>query len=74
MIVAHDSDVSGLAWSPDDTYLASCGFDGKVNIWDGNTFDKICCIESHTAFVKGVTWDPAGSYLATQVIIELILV
>lgn len=78
-------DVADLAWSPEQAYLASCGFDSKIFIWDGATFgrfnslvltlDRIIMIESHSAFVKGVTWDPAGNYFATQVsgiIIDLI--
>lgn len=34
----HDSDVVDLAWSFDDTYLASCSMDGSVAIWDGKSF------------------------------------
>jgi protein HIRA/HIR1 len=60
-------DVADLQWSPDQQYLASCGFDSKVFIWDGSNFDRITCIQTHTAFVKGISWDPAGSFIATQV-------
>ena len=31
----HESDVTGLAWSPGDRYLASTGLDSVVMIWDG---------------------------------------
>ncbi|CAG8475697.1 5700_t:CDS:10 [Scutellospora calospora] len=56
----HQSDVVDLAWSRTNTYLASCGLDSLVFIWDGKTFDQ------HLGFVKGVTWDPVGEYLATE--------
>ena len=32
-----NSDVTDLAWSPDDRYLASTGLDSKVIIWCGYT-------------------------------------
>lgn len=36
----HESDVTGLAWSPGDRYLASVGADSMVMIWDGYTLGK----------------------------------
>ncbi|TPX56353.1 hypothetical protein PhCBS80983_g04591 [Powellomyces hirtus] len=62
----HESDVADLAWSPDNTYLASCGFETTIYIWDGKTFNLLQKLHAHTAFVKGVTWDPVGKYLASQ--------
>ncbi|KAL1924204.1 uncharacterized protein VTP21DRAFT_7239 [Calcarisporiella thermophila] len=59
-LAGHESDVSGLAWSHDNSYLASCGLDSNVFIWHGRTFDR------HRGFVKGISFDPAGKYLATQ--------
>ncbi|KND00338.1 uncharacterized protein SPPG_04660 [Spizellomyces punctatus DAOM BR117] len=66
VLVGHESDVADLAWSPDNKYLASCGFETTVYIWDGQSFEKIMKLQAHTAFVKGITWDPVGKYLATQ--------
>ena len=34
-LVGHESDVTGLAWSAGDRYLASVGLDSEVIIWDG---------------------------------------
>ncbi|KAI8075593.1 WD40-repeat-containing domain protein [Thamnidium elegans] len=62
----HDSDVQDLAWSKDNQYLASCGVDGFVIVWDGSTFEQVKKIDQHGGFVKGVTWDPAGKFLASQ--------
>ncbi|KAI9028965.1 WD40-repeat-containing domain protein [Phycomyces nitens] len=62
----HKSDVQDLAWSKDDKYLASCGVDGLVIVWDGKTLDQVHVIDQHNGIVKGVAWDPAGQYLASQ--------
>ncbi|CAG8543595.1 1250_t:CDS:10 [Acaulospora morrowiae] len=62
----HQSDVVDLGWSRDNTYLASCGLDSLVFIWDGKTFEKLHKLDQHQGFVKGVTWDPVGEYLATE--------
>ncbi|KAG0362558.1 HIR complex subunit [Podila minutissima] len=65
-LAGHESDVTDVAWSPDNTYLASAGLDSKIIIWDGRTFDRIITLNEHQGFVKGLTWDPVGKYLASQ--------
>ncbi|CAJ0757293.1 22875_t:CDS:10, partial [Entrophospora sp. SA101] len=65
-LAGHESDVADLSWSPDNTYLASCGFDSTVYIWNCQTSERLHKLEGHSAFVKGVSWDPIGEYLATQ--------
>ncbi|KAI9483199.1 MAG: WD40-repeat-containing domain protein, partial [Benjaminiella poitrasii] len=62
----HESDVQDLAWSKDNQYLASCGVDGFVMVWNVSTFELVKKIDQHAGFVKGVTWDPSGKFLATQ--------
>ncbi|EIE81194.1 hypothetical protein RO3G_05899 [Rhizopus delemar RA 99-880] len=59
-------DVQDLAWSKDNQYLASCGVDGFIIVWDGRTFEQVKKIDKHEGFVKGISWDPAGKYLASQ--------
>ncbi|KAL8291734.1 hypothetical protein RQP46_001992 [Phenoliferia psychrophenolica] len=65
-LVGHDSDVSGVAWSSDDSYLASTGLDSTVLIWSGHNFELIRRLDGHQGFVKGVVFDPVGQFLATQ--------
>ncbi|ORZ04888.1 WD40-repeat-containing domain protein [Absidia repens] len=62
----HDSDVQDLAWSNNNQYIASCGVDGFIIIWDARTFEQVHKINQHSGFVKGITWDPVGKYLASQ--------
>ncbi|KAJ2378019.1 HIR complex subunit, partial [Coemansia sp. RSA 2607] len=65
-LTGHESDVCDLAWSPDNRFLATCGLDNAIFIWDGRTFERIKKLTDHTQFVKGLTFDPAGRYLASQ--------
>ncbi|GAA5843469.1 hypothetical protein JCM9279_000760 [Rhodotorula babjevae] len=65
-LVGHNSDVAGVAWSPDDAYCASVGLDNVVLVWSGQTFDLVRKIDGHQGFVKGLVFDPVGQYLATQ--------
>ncbi|GJJ10789.1 hypothetical protein Clacol_005017 [Clathrus columnatus] len=62
----HESDVTDLAWAPEDRYLASVGLDSKVIVWCGLTLQQLVCLDSHQGFVKGVCWDPVGQFMATQ--------
>ncbi|CAE6539796.1 unnamed protein product [Rhizoctonia solani] len=62
----HESDVTDLAWAPEDRYLASVGLDSLVIIWSGYNLDPLIKLDGHHGFVKGVTWDPVGQFLATQ--------
>ncbi|KZT68397.1 histone transcription regulator 1 [Daedalea quercina L-15889] len=61
----HESDVTDMAWSPGDRYLATVGLDSCVLIWCGYTLERLRRIDQHQGFVKGVCWDPVGEFLAT---------
>lgn len=62
----HESDVTDVAWSPGDRYLASVGLDSQVIVWCGFTLERLQKLDQHQGFVKGVCWDPVGEFLATQ--------
>ena len=40
------ADVTDLAWSPEDRYLASVGLDSQVLIWSGYTLGTLLLCES----------------------------
>ncbi|KAI8461323.1 WD40-repeat-containing domain protein, partial [Phakopsora pachyrhizi] len=67
-LAGHTSDVSGIAWSSDDQYLASIGLDNLVLIWDcqDSAFLLLRRLDLHQGHVNGVAWDPVGQFLATQ--------
>lgn len=64
---SHSGDILDLAWSPGDSYLASCSVDNSIIIWNAQKFPTIHKVLSgHTGLVKGVSWDPIGKYLSSQ--------
>uniref|UniRef100_A0A915PEM6 Protein HIRA n=1 Tax=Setaria digitata TaxID=48799 RepID=A0A915PEM6_9BILA len=70
-LYGHSLDVLHLEWSKDGRYLASCGMDHAVIIWDAHNLpNKIISLTvergGHQGIVKGVSWDPIGKFLATQ--------
>uniref|UniRef100_A0A1B6BYQ8 Protein HIRA n=1 Tax=Clastoptera arizonana TaxID=38151 RepID=A0A1B6BYQ8_9HEMI len=63
----HHGDVLDMAWSPQDTWLASCSIDNTVIVWNATKFpEMVVVLKGHTGLVKGVTWDPVGKYLSSQ--------
>lgn len=67
-LVGHESDVNGLAWSADGSFLVSCGIEGKVLVWEVATgFSLVRTLETQPKRpLKGLVWDPLGHYLAAQ--------
>ncbi|WFD28191.1 HIR complex subunit [Malassezia nana] len=62
----HESDVTDLAWSESDAYLATVGLDSLVILWSGDKFERVRTIRGHQGFVKGVSFDPVDQFLATS--------
>lgn len=62
----HESDVTDVAWSENDAYLATSGLDSLVIVWSGSTFDRLRTIRGHQGFVKGLAFDPVDQFLASS--------
>lgn len=63
----HTGDILDIAWSPDDSFIATGSVDNSVIVWDAKKFPEIHhVIKGHDGLVKGVIFDPVGKYLATQ--------
>lgn len=61
----HRDDVSALAWSPDNRWLASGSRDGVVKIWDAQTLALARARAAHSMCVTSVAWSPDSRVLAT---------
>lgn len=62
---AHSDTVLGVEFSPDGVYLASCGADKFVKIFETATGAFVKAFEGHTHHVLGVSWRADGKVLAS---------
>ena len=62
---SHTSTVTGVAWNPDGTRIATTSNDHTCIIWNPHTREKILTLTGHTAAVTGVAWNPDGTRIAT---------
>lgn len=65
-LVGHSSDVTDIAWSESDSFLATASLDSLVIVWSGDTFARVRTIRGHHGFVKGVAFDPTELFLASS--------
>jgi len=54
-----------VAWSPDGTGLASCGYDGSVILWEASDGTQLAKLQGHRDMVMSVAWSPDGMLLAS---------
>lgn len=70
----HSESVAHLAWSPDDTMLATCGNDNALRIWSSSTGDCFKEMSHHSKEVSSVAWlpdsklDPVCNYITHAVV------
>ena len=57
--------VLGLATAPDGTWIATCGYDHAVRIWDTITGQQRAVLEGHWTPVNAVAIAPDGTWIAT---------
>ena len=54
----HSQEVCGLAWSPDEAYLASGANDNSLCIWEDMSSAPKHVLNEHQAAVKALAWSP----------------
>lgn len=65
ILKGHDQGVSGLAFSPDGSRLASVGHDKLLRIWDTATGEEQFRSDPLSEACMDVAWSPDGRWLAT---------
>jgi len=63
--IAHADIILDLAFSPDGTVLASCGYDMRVKLWDAPTGKLLHTLKDHSDSVYGVSFSRDSKLLAT---------
>jgi WD40 repeat protein len=61
----HAWGVSGLAFSPDNQTLASAGYDGRLILWDTQTWRLKVNLKGHTGWLRCVSFSHDGKRIAT---------
>jgi WD40 repeat protein len=65
VLKGHTRRVAGVAISPDDTAVASAGYDGKVKVWRRSDGEQLLDLTAHAGRALGVAFSPDGKQLAT---------
>ena len=64
-LMGHQESVSSIAFSPDDTLLASTSLDGIVKLWDPLTGKPLDLLKGERKkWVNCMAWSPDGRFLA----------
>src|SRR5207253_10951993 len=77
VLEGHRLTVYGLAWSPDDSLLASSGWDSAIRLWDpttGTCVQILRDLDHPDTVFYGVAWSPDGHQLASGTYMHGLLV
>jgi WD40 repeat protein len=65
VVRGHTDHIFDVKHSPDGRYLASCGFDHTVRVWEAATGVPLPRIGNHLSRVLAVAFGPEGHTLAS---------
>ena len=64
-LVGHSDSVYSLAFSPDDSTLASSSYDRKIKLWDVRSGEELKTLEEHNGPVFSIGFTPDGTRLVS---------
>jgi WD40 repeat protein len=62
-LTGHEGNVTGVAFNPEGTVLATSGLDGTVRLWDVETWEEISVMTDQDHALEGVDFSPDGRYV-----------
>jgi hypothetical protein len=65
VVNTHADVIHDLAFSPDGTILASCGYDRLIKLWDVEARKELRVLKDHSDSVYGIAFSPDGKLLAS---------
>jgi hypothetical protein len=65
VLAGHKDLVQDIAFSPDGSLLATCGYDRLIKLWDVATGKEVRTLKDHSDAVYSVTFSPDGKLLAS---------
>lgn len=57
--------VSGIAYTKDGSYFATCSYDKTIVLWDAKTGDKIRTYNRHWTQVRSIAFSPDNKYMVS---------
>ena len=65
-LAGHAGPLRSVAWSPDNSRIATGSLDHSVKLWNPKTGRESLTLRGHTAAVMGVYWFPDGDQLVSR--------
>lgn len=66
VLTGHSARINDVKFSPDDLFLGSAGFDGRIQLWRMNDLDQLpVVLRDHQSFVWAIAFSADGKYLAS---------
>src|SRR5262245_53367849 len=65
VLTGHADVILGLGFSPDGKFLATCGYDKLIKVWDVAAGKEVRTLKEHSDSVYGVAYNADGKLLAS---------